>query len=306
MFRQHTLKSSIHCTGIGVHSNHKVAITLLPGEIDSGILFRRTDLPSRVEIRAHYESVIDTRLCTMIGRPGGFKIGTVEHLLAAFAGAAIDNAVVEIDGDEVPIMDGSAAPFSFLIECAGALEQNVPRRAIEVLKPLRLTDGDRSVSLTPAKQFSLRCEIEYPHRLIGNQAVRFEMLPGAFKAELSRARTFCLLEDVERMRAAGLAQGGTLENAIVVGPTHILNEDGLRFADEYVRHKALDCIGDFALAGAPLIGHMVSVRAGHNLNYRLLRSLMADRSAWRLSTFEEATSGHAGVVLPFEPRAAIA
>jgi UDP-3-O-[3-hydroxymyristoyl] N-acetylglucosamine deacetylase len=282
MFWQRTLKSSIQCTGIGVHTNQRVAITLRPGAPNSGIVFRRMLSGVAIgEVKAIHANVVDTKLCTVLGLGADQRIGTVEHLLAAFAGLAVDNAIVEIEGDEVPVMDGSAAPFVFLIECAGLVPQAAPRRAIQVLKTIAIDDGDRHISIGPAAQFSIDCRISYAHPMISSQRVRFVQSPGTFKAELSRARTFCLEEDVARMREAGLAKGGSLDNAVVIGRSRVLNDDGLRYENECVRHKALDCLGDFYLAGAPMIGAIESVRAGHQLNHRLLGALLDDPSAWR-------------------------
>jgi len=282
MLWQRTLKSSIQCTGVGVHTNQRVAITLKPGAPNSGIVFRRvSDAGVIGEVRATHVNVVDSRLCTVLGSGRSLRIGTVEHLMAAFAGLSIDNAVVEIDADEVPVMDGSAAPFVFLIECAGIVTQAAARRAIQVLKPVSVADGERHVSVMPAATFSIDCRIAYAHPMIGQQRVRFTLTPSAFKTELCRARTFCLEEDVSKMRDAGLAKGGSLENAVVIGRNRVLNDDGLRYENECVRHKALDCLGDLYLAGAPILGAIESVRAGHALNHRLLNALMSDATAWR-------------------------
>lgn len=299
MLWQRTLKSSIQCTGIGVHTNQRVAITLKPGAPNTGIVFRRIMGNSVLgEVKAIHANVIDSRLCTVLGVGSKHRIGTIEHLMAAFAGLAIDNAVVEIDADEVPVMDGSAAPFVFLIECAGIVTQAAARRAIQVLKPVVVEDGDRRVAIAPAVNFSIDCRITYDHPMIGTQRVRFALTPGTFKAELCRARTFCLEEDVVRMRANGLAKGGTLENAVVIGRNRVLNEDGLRYDNECVRHKALDCLGDLYLAGAPILGAVESVRAGHALNHRLLGALLSDLSAWRYVALDSA-----GEDIPLVPAA---
>ncbi len=281
MLWQRTLKSSIQCTGVGVHTNQRVAMTLKPAAPNTGIVFRRIDLGARApEIKAVHANVVDSRLCTVIGAGPRARIGTIEHLMAAFAGLGIDNAIIDIDGDEVPVMDGSAAPFVFLVECAGIMAQAAPRRAIKVLKPVVIADGDRRVSVRPAAEFSLDCRIAYAHPMLGEQRVVFHPNPGAFRAELARARTFCLEEDVARMRAAGLAKGGSLDNAVVIGKNRVLNDGGFRYKDECVRHKALDCLGDLYLAGAPILGAIESERAGHALNHRLLAALLGDTTAW--------------------------
>ncbi len=280
MLWQRTLKSSIHCTGVGVHTNQRVAMTLRPAAPNTGIVFRRVDLDDKTfEIKAVHANVIDSRLCTVIGDGARVRIGTIEHLMAALSGLGVDNAIVEIDGDEVPVMDGSAAPFVFLIECAGLVTQAAPRRAIKVLKTVVIEDGDRRVAVRPAAEFSLDCRIAYAHPMLGEQRFYFRPSPGTFKAELSRARTFCLEEDVARMRQAGLAKGGSLDNAVVIGKARVLNEGGLRYYNECVRHKALDCLGDLYLAGAPILGAVESVRAGHALNHRLLDTLLGDPAA---------------------------
>lgn len=289
MLWQRTLKSSIQCTGVGVHTNQRVAMTLRPAPPNTGIVFRRVDLgASAPDIQAVHANVVDGRLCTVIGAGERARIGTIEHLMAAFGGLGVDNAVVEIDADEVPVMDGSAAPFVFLIECAGLLTQAAARRAIKVLKPVAVVDGDRRVSVTPAAEFSLDCRISYAHPMIGEQRIRFDPGFGTFKSDLARARTFCLEADVARMHAAGLAKGGSLDNAVVIGDSRVLNESGLRYDNECVRHKALDCFGDLYLAGAPILGAVESVRAGHALNHRLLTALLADPTAWRNVTLDGA------------------
>ncbi len=287
MALQQTLKSAIHCTGIGVHSNRKVSMGLLPAAPDTGIVFCRIDRPidTPQTIRAVHANVVDTTLCTTIGN-GTVSVRTVEHLMAAFFGCGIDNAVVELDGEEVPAMDGSAAPFVFLIECAGVVEQDTFRRVIEILKPIRVSDETRAISVIPAESFSLRCEIDFDHPALGYQSVVFDPLRTTFRNELSRARTFCMETDVEGIRAAGMGLGGSLENTVVLGKDGVLNEEGLRYPDEFVRHKALDCIGDLYLAGAPILGHVHSERSGHRFNHALLSALLGDPDAWTLTRLE--------------------
>ncbi len=299
MIPQQTLKSSINCTGIGVHSNRKVHMELHPAAPGTGIVFCRSDLPSGSTrmIEAIHTNIIDTRLCTTIGN-GRTSVRTIEHLMAALAGCGIDNAVVELDGDEVPVMDGSAAPFVFLIECAGVVEQCAPRRAIEVLRPVRLGDEDRWISVAPAESFSLRCDIDFDHPMLGHQSVLFEPTRTSFRTELSRARTFCRESDVEGILAAGMGRGGSLENTVVIGDDGPLNEDGLRYPDECARHKALDCFGDLYLAGAPILGHVHCRRTGHGMNHALLSALLGDPEAWRLTGAEQEPG--------YEPVAAIA
>ena len=284
--RQRTLKSAIGCTGVGLHGGVKVSMTLRPAEARTGIVFRRVDRGG-VEVRATADNVESTTMCTRLG--GGVGVGTVEHLMAAFAGLGIDNAVVELDGPEVPIMDGSSAPFVFLIECAGIATQAAPRRAIRVLKTVMIDDGARYVGLSPSDGFSAAIEIAYAHPLIGRQRCEITLVDGVFKRELCRARTYGFLRDVDRLRAMGLALGGSLENAVVLDDEQVMNEGGLRYDDELVRHKVLDCIGDLYLAGAPILGHVEGLSSGHAMNLRLLKALFADLDAWCWETIGETT-----------------
>jgi UDP-3-O-[3-hydroxymyristoyl] N-acetylglucosamine deacetylase len=283
--RQRTLRKSIDCVGIGLHSGTTVSMTLHPGEVDSGIIFRRTDVGG-VVLPARWDQVVDSNLCTALGNRDGVRIGTVEHLMAAFAGCHIDNAVVELDGPEVPIMDGSAQPFVFLMECAGAVEQDAPRRSIRILKPVRVETGGGSAELVPADFFSMEFEIDFGSPAVGNQKISLNLVNGTFKKEVARARTFGFEHEVEGLRAAGLALGGSLDNAVVVSGDKVLNEDGLRYHDEFVRHKVLDAVGDLYLAGAPIVGRYRGRRAGHALTRKLLEALFADPDAW-CETFAE-------------------
>ncbi|CAK0770023.1 UDP-3-O-acyl-N-acetylglucosamine deacetylase [Azospirillaceae bacterium] len=278
---QRTLKSSIHCTGVGLHSGSRVALTIAPAEINTGVRFIRTDLRGAgAVIPALWNNVIDTRLCTVIGNRSGISIGTIEHLLAALRGCNIDNAVIRIDGAEVPIMDGSAAPFVFLVECAGVIEQNAARRAIRVLKPVRVGSSKRGAMLAPQKGSSFSFEIDFDSAAVSCKEGFFSLEPEAFKCDISRARTFGFLHEVDQLRQAGLARGGSLANAVVISGDKVLNEGGLRYHDEFVRHKILDSIGDLYLAGAPIIGHFQGWRSGHALNSQLLHTLFADRENW--------------------------
>ena len=287
--RQRTLKSSIGCTGIGLHSGAKMTMVLHPAEPNSGIRFRRIDVPGKgAVIPALWSSVGDTRMNTCLTNEDGVVVGTVEHLMSALAGMGVDNCLIEINGPEVPVMDGSAAPFLFLIECAGLVEQSVARRAIRVLKRIAIKDGDRSVSLTPSAGSSLRFEIDFDSQAISRQEMFINLGNGTFKTEIARARTFGFEQEVAMLRKAGLARGGSLDNAVVIDSTgtRVLNDEGLRFANEFVRHKVLDAVGDLYLAGAPIIGHFHGIRSGHALTNQLLRALFADSSAWTLSTAE--------------------
>jgi UDP-3-O-[3-hydroxymyristoyl] N-acetylglucosamine deacetylase len=280
---QHTLKSEIGCSGTGLHSGNTVSIVLKPAPEDTGIVFRRTDKDgNNAEIEARVENVVEATLCTTLGNDDGIKIATVEHLLAALAGCHIDNVIVEVDGPEMPIMDGSAAPFVFLIECAGVVAQSKPRRVIEVLKRVAVSDNGREASLSPGDGFSVGFEIDFDSNAIGKQDKSVRLVNGTFKGEISRARTFGFAEEVDQLRKMGLARGGSLDNAVVVQGDEILNEEGLRYDDEFVRHKILDCVGDLYLAGAPISGHFQGFRSGHAMNHAIVRALFADPTAWRL------------------------
>jgi UDP-3-O-[3-hydroxymyristoyl] N-acetylglucosamine deacetylase len=257
-------------------------MTLMPGAPGTGIVFRRTDVGC--EIRARWENTVESARCTVLADSAGISVGTVEHLMAALAGAGIDNAIVELDGPEVPIMDGSAAPFVFLIECAGIAEQDTGRRAIKVLKPVSVVAQGASASLSPDCGFTMSFEIDYESPAIRRQGISMTIDTGSFKTELSRARTFGLIEEVAHLREAGLARGGSLDNVVVVNGDQVLNSGGLRYDDEFVRHKLLDAVGDLYLAGAPIIGHFRGTRSGHSHTRLLLATLFADPEAWIYTT----------------------
>ncbi|MBT7137570.1 MAG: UDP-3-O-acyl-N-acetylglucosamine deacetylase [Rhodospirillaceae bacterium] len=281
MIKQKTFKSSISCTGVALHSGDKVSMTLMPGEPGSGIVFKRTDIPGAgASIPATWDNVVETTMCTTLGNKDGVTIATVEHLMAALGGSGIDNAVIEVNGPEVPVMDGSAAPFVFLVECAGTVEQDAPRRFIRVLKAITVEDGSSVASLVPAESFSIDFDIDFESAAISRQSISIGMAGEAFKNEVSRARTFGFLHEVEALRAAGLAKGGSLDNAVVVSDDKVINEDGLRYTDEFVRHKVLDAVGDLYLAGGGLLGHFHGVCTGHASNNKLLQALFADDEAW--------------------------
>ena len=299
--QQRTLSSAVGCTGIGLHSGRTVSMTLRPGNPGSGIRFRRLD--AGAEIRARWDQTVESALATVLSNGEGIQIGTIEHLMAAFAGCEIDNAIVELDGPEVPIMDGSAAPFVRLIDHAGLSVQDAVRRAIKVVKPVSVSNNGAIAALLPDHGFSMSFEIDYNNPLIRKQDLQLVFEPGTFESELSRARSFCLFDDVERMRASGLALGGSLDNAVVVRGHRILNTGGLRFADEFVRHKLLDAYGDLYLAGGPILGHFTGTRSGHALTRRLLAALFADDSAWCETTIAEPGAIEA-VVWPEARRAA--
>jgi UDP-3-O-[3-hydroxymyristoyl] N-acetylglucosamine deacetylase len=282
---QRTLKSSICCVGIGLHSGANVRLSLHAAAPNTGIIFRRTDL--NIDIPGRFDLVSDTRLCTMLAHPDHpqARVGTVEHLMAAFAAAGIDNAIVEIDGPELPVLDGSADPYLFLIDCAGRLDQAAPRRVVEVLRTIRVESGEGFAELRPSTSgLTLSVSIDFSAAAIGRQALTLPLTEDSFRAELATARTFTLAAEINAMRNAGLARGGSLQNAIVVDGATILNPEGLRSPDEFVRHKMLDAVGDLALAGATLQARFIAHRPGHALNNQLLRTLFADTSAWRYAS----------------------
>ena len=258
-------------------------MTLSPAAPGTGIVFRRRDVGA--DVHANWVNAIESPLCTVLSNHAGETVGTVEHLMAALAGAEIDNAIVELNGPEVPIMDGSAAPFVSLIERAGRVAQSDARRAVKVLKPVIFGDGAASVALFPARGFSMSFEIDFANPLICRQEIDLSFAPGTFREELSRARTFGLIDDIDRLRAAGLVRGGSLDNAIVVSGDQVLNRGGLRYGDEFVRHKLVDALGDLYLAGGPIIGHFRGIRSGHAHTRRLLAALFADDAAWCSALF---------------------
>lgn len=282
--RQATIKAPVSLSGVGVHSGAAANLTILPGETDSGIVFRRTDIEgAKAYVPARYDLVKETKLGTTLTNCHGISIATVEHLLAAFAGLGIDNAAVELNGPEIPIMDGSSAAYVQLIDRAGIVFSAAPRRHVRVLKKVEIVEGDKRAALMPADALTIACEIAFQAKAIGRQAVDIEITPKAFRHELAPARTFGFAREVEALRKMGLARGGSLENAIVIGEDgEILNSEPLRFADEFARHKALDVLGDLALAEGPLLARYEGVKAGHEMNNRLLRALFADSSAWKL------------------------
>ncbi|MEE8333213.1 MAG: UDP-3-O-acyl-N-acetylglucosamine deacetylase [Alphaproteobacteria bacterium] len=303
--RQKTLKTSISCTGIGLHSGHDVAMTLHPADAGAGISFHRTDVPAHdADIPASWRSVVDTRMATTLGNQAGTRISTVEHLMAALAGCGIDNAVIDVDGPEVPVMDGSAAPFIFLIECAGVVEQGAPRRAIRIDSPISVGDEKRFISARPDESFNISFEIDFANAAVASQSLTMRLVNGTFKTEIARARTFGFADEVDALREAGLARGGSLDNAVVISGNKVLNGDGLRYSDEFVRHKILDCVGDLYLAGGPIIGRIDALRSGHSLNHHLLRELFANDEAW--SWVELTDMVVPGATFGWEPEAQVA
>ena len=288
MIKQRTLKSVIRATGVGLHTGEKVFLTLRPAPSNTGIIFRRVDLDPVVEISADPQHVGDTRLSTSV-EMNNVKVSTVEHLMSAFAGLGIDNAYVDLTAAEVPIMDGSAAPFVFLMQSAGIEEQNQPKKFLKVIKPVEVKNGDKWARFDPFDGFKVSFTINFDHPIFLNskQQACVDFSSTSFVKEVSRARTFGFMRDLEEMRKAGLAQGGSLDNAIVLNDFNIVNEDGLRYGDEFVKHKVLDAIGDLYLLGHPMIGEFTAHKSGHALNNQVLRTLVADQSAWELVTFED-------------------
>ena len=256
--RQNTLRRSINCVGITLHGGDKVGLTLRPAEANTGVVFRRIDIPESKEIRATWENVTDTRMCTTIANGDGVTVSTIEHLMSALAGCGIDNVYVDIDGHEVPVMDGSAQPFVFLIECAGVLEQDAHRRIIKILKPVRVDAEDKMAELLPSDTFSVSFEIDFDNEVVANQTISVNLVNGNYKKEVARARTFGFMHEIEKLQAAGLGLGGSLDNAVIVAGDKVLNEDGLRYNDEFVRHKVLDAVGDLYTAGSLICGSSVS------------------------------------------------
>ena len=287
MTRQRTLKNVIRATGVGLHSGEKVFLTLRPAPIDTGIVFRRVDLDPVIEIPARGDLVSETTLCTGLSC-GPAKVQTVEHLLSAMAGLGIDNAYVELSAAEVPIMDGSAGPFVFLLQSAGIAEQDAPKRFIRILHPVEVREGDKWARFTPHDGFRLDFTVEFNHPAIpaAQSSASIDFSTSRYIKEVSRARTFGFMHDLEYMRERNLGLGGSMDNAIVLDEFRVLNEDGLRYADEFVRHKILDAVGDLYLAGHAVIGAYAGFKSGHALNNKLVRALLAETSAWEEVTFE--------------------
>ena len=284
-YKQRTLMNEVGCTGIGLHTGGKVKINLRPAPANSGIKFVRTDLKGHPEVEVRFDNVFDTTLATTIGT-NGCKVSTIEHLMAAFFGLGIDNAVVELDGPEVPIMDGSAAPFVFLIKSGDVREQKSPKQFIVIKKPFKVDDGNRSVCIYPSKELKITYMIDFQHPLLRNQEYELTFSGRDFVREISTARTFGFMKDVETLKKNGFARGGSLDNAVVIDDFRIINEDGLRFDDEFVRHKILDFIGDISIVGSPIIGHFVVKKSGHFLNQHMLKKLMESKKHWKVMTFK--------------------
>ena len=289
MLKQRTLKKSINATGVGLHTGDKVKMTLRPALLDTGIVFRRVDLPDSAEIKVQPQYVCDTRMCSALEHDG-VRVATVEHLMSALAGLGIDNIIVELTASEVPIMDGSSGPFVFLLQQAGIVEQAAPKKFIRIKKTVEVHDGDKWVRFDPYFGFKIDFTIDFAHPVFehtGNN-VKIDFADNSYIKEVSRARTFGFMHEVEALRSMGLARGGSLDNAIVLDEYRILNHDGLRYEDEFVKHKTLDAIGDLYVLGHPLLCAFTAYKSGHALNNQLLRTLMADADAWEYATFDKA------------------
>jgi len=299
MIKQRTLKNAIRATGVGLHTGEKIYLTLLPAAIDTGIVFRRVDLDPVVNIEAKAENVGDTTLSTTLVRDG-VRVSTVEHLLSAMAGLGIDNAVVEVSAAEVPIMDGSAGPFVFLLQSAGIAEQEAAKKFIRIKRPVTVTDGDKTASFLPFEGFKVSFSIDFDHPVFKDHTLdaSVDFSSTSFVKEVSRARTFGFMHEIEYLRSKGLAKGGSVDNAIVVDEYRILNEDGLRYEDEFVKHKILDAIGDLYLLGNSLIGEFKAHKSGHALNNKSLRTLIEQPDAWEVVTFEDGAAAPISYVKP--------
>lgn len=278
---QHTVSRIIELSGVGLHSGAETVLRLLPAEIGTGLVFRRVDVTDRDNmIPARWDSVVDTRLCTVVANKAGVSVGTIEHLMAALSACGVDNAVLELDAPEVPIMDGSSAPFVDAINEAGLKTQAAPRRAIKVLKEVSVIDGDKIVTLKPGIGSRFKAGIDFAHPSIGQQSFEIELFSGDFETKISDARTFGFAHEAKALRAMGLALGGSMDNAVVLDEKAVMNPEGLRHSDEFARHKVLDAVGDIYIAGGPMIGHYEASKPGHNMNNRVLQALFADSQNW--------------------------
>jgi UDP-3-O-[3-hydroxymyristoyl] N-acetylglucosamine deacetylase len=288
MHQQRTLNEIVNCRGIGLHTGKIITMSIHPAPEDHGIVFVRTDVRQPVAIPSRLDHVVDTTLATTLGR-GGMVVSTVEHFLSACFGMGVDNALVELDGPEVPIMDGSAAPFVYLLKSVGTRRQARFKRFFVIQRPFHLSDGDRWAAFLPAKELKVSVAIEFQHPMVRDQRMHFTFSDLSYDREISKARTFGFLRDVEQMQGQGYALGGSLDNAVVLDGFRVLNEDGLRYPDEFVRHKVLDSLGDLSLLGMPMIGHLVAYKTGHTLNHRLLQRALAQTEGWKIVTFPSQT-----------------
>ncbi|KAE9525336.1 UDP-3-O-acyl-N-acetylglucosamine deacetylase [Testudinibacter aquarius] len=300
MIKQRTLKQSVKVTGIGLHSGKKVTLTMRPAEVNTGVIYCRTDLNPPVSFVAKADAIRDTMLCTCLVNDDGVRVSTVEHINSALAALGIDNIIIEVDAPEIPIMDGSAAPFIYLLLDTGIEEQAAAKKFIRIKKSVRVEDGDKWAEFKPYHGFHLDFTIDFKHPAIDNNVTNYKLdfSTQAFIQQISRARTFGFMKDIEYLQAQGLALGGSLDNAIVLDDYRILNEDGLRFKDELVRHKLLDAIGDLYMASHNIIGAFKAYKSGHGLNNKLLRAVLADQTAWEFVTFEQEAKVPQGYLVP--------
>ncbi|MCP4694463.1 MAG: UDP-3-O-acyl-N-acetylglucosamine deacetylase [Desulfobacterales bacterium] len=285
-FWQRTVARPVSCSGVGLHSGRQVNLTLKPAPVNMGIRFIRKDLPDNPGVTAHFNQVVDTSLATVIGADG-IIVSTIEHIMAALAGLSIDNVLVELDAYEIPVMDGSAGPFTSLIREAGVQDQEAPRHFFVLKEPIALEENDKTVVMYPDSTFKITCTIDFDHPLIRKQTCSLDLSDETFEEEISPARTFGFLHEVETMKRFGLARGGSLENAVVINDHHIENDDGLRFEDEFVRHKLLDCLGDFSLLGLPVLGHLVTNKSGHAFNHAFLEEFFAKKQSWETRAMQD-------------------
>lgn len=300
MVKQRTISQIIRTQGIGLHSGNKVSLTLRPAAANSGIQFRRVDLPEVVEWRTDPSLVRDTMLCTCLINEQGIRLSTVEHLMAALAGLGIDNIIIEVDAPEIPIMDGSSAPFVYLLQSAGISELKAAKRFIRINRTIRVEDGDKWAELRPYNGFRVDFAIDFRHPAIDGtrQQLSLDLSANSFAKEISRARTFGFLREIEQLRANNLARGGSLANAVVLDEYRILNEEGLRYEDEFVKHKILDAVGDLYMLGKPLIGELCAYKSGHALNNKLARAVLEQAEAWEMVTFDSAETTPISYQLP--------
>jgi len=278
-YKQTTLAQNVALSGTGVHSGKRTNITIKPARENHGIKFRRVDLPGTQDIQALFKLVVDTSLATVLGTNGAI-VSTIEHLMASFAGLDIDNALVEVDDYEMPIMDGSAMDFTRALTAAGTIEQDAPKHFIIVKKTIQVQDQDKSVMVLPEPCFKITCSIDFDHPLIGKQKITYDRAKNNFEQDVSRARTFGFIKDLELLRKFSLGKGGSLDNAIVIDKDRILNEEGLRYPDEFVRHKLLDSLGDFSLLGMPIQGHIITHKSGHTLNHLFIKTFLENKDCW--------------------------
>ena len=281
MYFQRTINEAVECVGIGLHTGNRIRLKVRPAAINTGIVFKRNDIEGSPSIRASVENVVDTTYATKIGK-GDVTISTIEHLMASFAGLGIDNAIVELDGPEVPVMDGSAAPLVFLLKSGGVRRQRAGKRFLVIKKNIRVGCDKGWAELSPSKEFTISCDVDFNHPMLKKQSFSLSFSDSAFEREISRARTFGFLKDVENLRNQGLIKGGSLDNAIVIDDFRVVNEGGLRYKDEFVRHKMLDAIGDISIIGMPIIGHLQLHRSGHRINYELASRVMAEPDCWKI------------------------